>query len=69
MIRVQELVNTDYDENSFRISAFADTKEEVTSSATFEGLPEGAKIEIGSSVLTAKGEVAFMKSDGTWSWV
>ena len=67
MIRVEELINTDYDENTYKISAFADTKEEVEG-GTFVGLPEGAKIEMGSTVLTASGELAFMKSDGTWNW-
>ena len=68
MIKVTELKNTDGDTNSFLISAFADTKDEVTSSAEFIGLPEGAEIEMGSSVITASGELAFMKSDGSWSW-
>lgn len=67
-IRVQKLENTDYDENTYKIEAFADTKEEVTPNAKFEGLPAGAKIEMGSTVLTASGELAFMKSDGTWNW-
>ena len=49
--------------------AFADTKEEVTSEATFVGLPEGYEMVPGSSVVTAKGEVAFLKSDGTFNWV
>ena len=69
MIRVQSMTNTDSDENTFKISAFADTKSEVTSSAEFVGLPEGATIEMGSTVMTAAGELAFMKSNGTWNWV
>ena len=69
MIKVTNLTNTDSDENTFKISAFADTKAEVTDSAEFVGLPVGAKIEMGSSVMTASGELAFMKSDGTWNWV
>lgn len=69
MIIVQEIKNTDGVENSYRVSLFADTKEEVTPAATIEGLPENATIEIGSTVMTASGELAFMKSDGTWSWV
>lgn len=67
MIKVQTIENTDADENTFKISAFADTKAEVAS-GTFVGLPEGATIEMGSTVMTAKGELAFMKSDGTWNW-
>lgn len=69
MIKVINLVNTDANENTFKISAFSDTKEEVTSDAVFIGLPEGATIEMGSAVMTASGELAFMKSDGTWNWV
>ena len=68
MIRVTELKNTDSDDNSYFISAFSDTKSEVAS-GTFVGLPEDATIEMGSSVMTADGEMAFMKSDGTWKWV
>lgn len=69
MIRVQSLKNTDSDKNSYLISAFADTKNEVTSGAEFIGLPEGASIEAGSTLVTADADVAFYKSDGTWNWV
>ena len=68
MIKVTELKNTDSNENSFLISAFADTKAEVDN-GEFIGLPEGAAIEMGSSVMTAAGELAFMKSDGSWNWL
>jgi len=67
MIKVQSIENTDADENTYKISAFADTKSEVGTSP-FIGLPEGATIEMGSTLMTATGELAFMKSDGTWSW-
>ena len=67
MIKVMELANTDANPNNYRISAFADTKEEVDS-GEFIGLPEGAEIEMGSTIITAAGEVAFRKSDGSWSW-
>ena len=69
MIKVTSITNTDTDENTFKISAFADTKVEVTPSAEFVGLPSGASIEMGSSLITAAGELAFMKSDGNWNWV
>lgn len=69
MIKVNDIKNTDSDVNTYLISAFADTKSEVVPGATFVGLPDGAEIEMGSDVMTAKGEMAFMKSDGTWSWV
>lgn len=50
------------------VSLFADQKSDVTNSMEVEGLPKDYNIEFGSSVLTASGELAFMKSDGTWSW-
>lgn len=68
MIKVTHITNTDGNENSYLIEAFADTKEEVAT-GTFVGLPEGATIEMGSSVFTANGELALMKSDGTWNWL
>ncbi len=55
--------------DQYMVKAFADTKEEVVPGATFVGLPVNGQMQPGSSVLTAKGEVAFLKSDGTWSWV
>lgn len=55
--------------DDYMISAFADTKEEVTSGATFVGMPPDGIMEPGSSVITADGKVAFLKSDGTWNWV
>ena len=69
MIKVMKITNTDADTSDYKVELFADTKNEVTSDAHIVGLPEGTKIEIGSSVLTASGELAFMKSDGTWNWL
>lgn len=69
MILVQEIKNIDGISNSYKVSLFADTKTEVTPSATIEGLPSNATIEAGSTVITASGELAFMKSNGTWNWV
>lgn len=70
MIRVTSLKkDVGTDDNSVIISAFADSKTEVTSSATFVGLPKDAKIGQSSTVITASGEIAFRKSDGTWNWV
>ena len=56
-------------DNTAEITAFADTKSEVTSGMTIVGLPEGVIPSIGSAIITASGEVAFLKSDGTWNWV
>ena len=50
-------------------SLFADAKSDVTAQMTVVGLPEGYTLDAGCDVMTAKGEVAFMKSDGTWNWV
>ena len=51
------------------VSLFSDTKAEVLPNAEIEGLPAGYTIAQGSSVLTASGELAFMKSNGDWNWV
>jgi len=69
MIKVMSMRNTDADANSWLISAFADTKEEVVPGATFVGLPENATIEMGSTVTTASMDIAKMKSNGSWNWV
>lgn len=69
MIKVQSISNTDGNEHTATVSLFADTKEEVIPGATIIGLPQGVTLEMGSSVMTASGEVAFMKSDGNWNWV
>lgn len=68
MVKVTAMTNTDQNENSYKVSLFTDTKAEV-GSAEIVGLPKGATIEMGSVCLTASGEVAFMKSDGTWNWL
>lgn len=68
MIKVMQIVDTDSNPNSYRIVAFADTKDEVDNGDTFVGLPRNATIEIGSMVMTADKDVAFMQSDGTWNW-
>ena len=69
MIKVRYMENTDANEKDYYVVAFADTKEELTPDAKFIGLPEGAKIEFGSRLTTADGELAYMKSDGTWNWI
>lgn len=69
MIKVTSMTNTDSNENSYKVSLFADTKDEVVSGAEIIGFPEGATIEMGSCCLTAAGELAFMKSTGEWNWI
>ena len=51
------------------VSLFADTKAEMSNSPEVIGLPSDTDIDAGSSVITASGELAFMKSDGNWNWV
>ena len=48
---------------------YADAKEDVTDSMEVIGIPNGYTLDVESSVMTANGEVAFMKSDGTWNWL
>ena len=70
MIKVTSYAYQPGDESyKVEVKAFADTKEEVTAGATFVGLPEGYEMVPGSTVTTAKAEMAFLKSDGTWNWV
>ena len=64
-----KISDSDGNNSDYLVELFADTKGEVTPSSVILGLPAGATIEAGSSILTASGEVAFMKSDGTWNWV
>lgn len=56
-------------QNLYAIEAFADTKAEVDAGDPIVGIPDSYEIEMGSSVMTANGEIAFRKSDGTWNWV
>jgi hypothetical protein len=55
--------------NCVTAKLFADQKSEVTAGMTIVGLPVGCTLDIGSSVMTAAGDIAFLKSDGTWNWV
>ena len=68
MVKVTDL-KLNHTDKTAQASLFADTKGEVTSSAEIVGLPEGYTLAAGSSVLTASGELAFVKSDGTFNWV
>lgn len=68
MVRVTEIKINDVT-NEAKVSLFADAKTDVVAGMDIYGMPEGVGIEPGSSVLTAAGEVAFYKSDNTWSWV
>ena len=48
---------------------FADTKEEVTGTLTIVGLPNYMQPDAGSILLTAKGDVALLDSEGTWNFI
>lgn len=48
---------------------FADTKEEVTGTLTIVGLPQGVTPDTGSSIITSKGDIGFLKSNGSWVFV
>lgn len=69
MITVTKIIHQPGDsDQDYQIEAFADTKEEVVPGATFVGMPTG-NMQHGSSVLTAAGDVGFLKSDNTWAWL
>lgn len=72
MIKITDIKDTDEKSTSYLVSVFADTKTEVQSASLSDyiGLPTDAtKIEMGSDVITADGDFAFMKSDGSWNWI
>ena len=69
MIKILEMKNNNLYGRSYLIHAFADTKEEVTDDAEFVGLPSDAGIDMGSSIITASGDFAYRKSDGSWNWI
>ena len=69
MIKVQSMENSDSNDNSFKAILFADTKNEVISGTEIIGLPIDATLEMGSCVLTADGDVGFLKSNGEWNWI
>ena len=50
-------------------SLYADTREEVTANMTVIGMLVGYTLDTESFVMTAKGECATLKSDGTWEWM
>ena len=70
MIKVIECTNTDRDFHTYKIVAFADTKDEVDTTPIDEyiGMPKNANIEMGSLMITADCDVAWRKSDGVWNW-
>jgi len=72
MIKVED-ISREMDDAAV-IMAIADTKAEVpanvlTSTVEIVGLPGGTKIAFGSVFHSAAGDVGFVKSDGSVSWV
>ena len=55
--------------NKADVVLFADSKEDITDEMVVIGLPEGVEPAFGSSVITADGDIGFLKSDGTWNWI
>ncbi len=51
------------------VSLFADKKSDVTADMEIEGMLDGYTIGMGSTVMTADADFAFMRSDGTWNWI
>lgn len=70
MLRVDGEPQVDSLRMEAKYSFFADTKDEVTANmAGALGLLPDYAIAQSSTVLTAAGDFAFRKSDGTWSWL
>ena len=47
----------------------ADSKEDIVEGMKVIGLPKDTELLLGSSVITADGDFAYRKSDGSWNWV
>lgn len=69
MVRVLN-IETSYGHSQI-VNLFADTKSEVAAPDEMEivGMNPDIKITQGASIMTASGEMAFLKSDNTWTWV
>lgn len=74
MVRVDN-IETSYG-NVQKVNLFADSKSEVTqvdmetgeTEMEIVGMQPNVKLTMGSVALTADGDAAFLKSDGTWRW-
>ena len=69
MIKVKGNISLNPSTKEADVSLFADTKAEVTSDAEIPDIPAGYTIAMGSSVVTASGDFAYMKSTGDWNWL
>ena len=73
MIKLKEINQTRYVNGKKMVDAslFADTKNEVTDNLTGEnidGLEDDVIIDMGSFIMTASVEYAYMQSNGKWKW-
>ena len=69
MVIVKEIEKTDITNRKVYASLFADAKSEVSPSMEIVGMVDGYDLGVGSSVMTADGELAFLKSNNTWNWL
>ena len=53
----------------YQISAFADEKSDVGPGMVIKNLSSSWVLQPGSSIRTADGDVAYLKSNGKWHWV
>lgn len=54
-----------------KVELEADTKSEITDGMSTDniiGYPKDYAMDFMSSAFTTSGEMAFLKSDGTWNW-
>lgn len=75
MVRVDN-IETSYG-NVQKVNLFCDSKSEVENvnmetgetDMVIVGMAPNVRLTQGSMVITAEGEAAFLKSDGTWNWI
>ena len=61
-------ISFNHDTKTAKVSLFADSKSDITSGMTINGVPEGYTLEMGSSALTADKDFGFLDSTGQWHW-
>ena len=69
MVKVTKISTNDTAKTAL-VELFADAKANMSglNPDDIVGFPKGYTIDFGSSVFTSAGELAFMKSDGSWNW-
>lgn len=63
-------ISLDTTNKKAKVGLESDTKAEIANITTDDiiGFPKGYTMDFMSSVFTSGGELAFLKSDGTWNW-